>query len=91
MVRDGFVLRYDTQETDEGLPPGEGVFLPCGFWLADACALMGRHGAARQLLEKLLGLQNDVGLLSEEYDSSEKRLVGNFPQSLSYVSGEHCP
>jgi GH15 family glucan-1,4-alpha-glucosidase len=86
LVRDGFVLRYDTQETDDGLPPGEGVFLPCSFWLADAYALMGKHGAARQMFEKLLGLQNDVGLLSEEYDSSEKRLVGNFPQALSHMS-----
>ncbi len=86
LIRDGFVLRYDTHETDDGLPPGEGVFLPCSFWLADAYALSGRMDDAKKLFERLLGLRNDLGLLSEEYDPESNRLVGNFPQALSHVS-----
>ncbi len=86
LLRDGFVQRYDTQETDDGLPPGEGVFLPCSFWLADAYALSGRMQDARELFERLLKLQNDVGLLSEEYDLDTNRQVGNFPQALSHVA-----
>jgi len=86
LVRQGFVLRYETQRVDDGLPPGEGVFLACSFWLADTYKLMGRDSDAEQLLERLLPLQNDVGLLSEEYHLEEKRLVGNFPQAFSHVS-----
>ena len=83
---DGFVRRYDTQKTDDGLPPGEGVFLACSFWLVDALLLVGRADDARQLFERLLTLRNDVGLLSEEYDTGAKRLVGNFPQAFSHVA-----
>lgn len=70
----------------DALPPGEGVFLPCSFWLADDLALLGRHDEARRLFERLLALRNDVGLLSEEYDPGRRRLVGNFPQAFTHVS-----
>ncbi|WP_433604808.1 glycoside hydrolase family 15 protein [Dactylosporangium sp. CA-139114] len=87
LMEDGFVQRYTQHEdTDvDGLPPGEGAFLACTFWLADNYALMGRHEEARETFERLLALRNDVGLLSEEYDTQEKRLVGNFPQAFSHV------
>ena len=83
---DGFVARYKTQPGLDGLPPGEGVFLPCTFWLADNFALLGRRQEAEQLFEKLLGLCNDLGLISEEYEPSEHRLLGNFPQAFTHVS-----
>ena len=82
---DGFVLRYDTQTSDDGLPPGEGAFLLCSFWLADALLLCGRVDEARELFERLLTLRNDVGLIAEEYDTGAKRLVGNFPQAFSHI------
>jgi GH15 family glucan-1,4-alpha-glucosidase len=85
LVRDGFVDRYPTLPEVDGLPPGEGAFLVCTFWLADNLALQGRYREARNLFERLLGLCNDVGLLSEEYDSETGRLVGNFPQAFSHV------
>ncbi|GAA3955467.1 glycoside hydrolase family 15 protein [Actinoplanes auranticolor] len=87
LLKDGFVQRY-TQHPDtdvDGLPPGEGAFLACTFWLADNYALMGRHDEAREVFERLLALRNDVGLLSEEYDTEAGRLVGNFPQAFSHV------
>jgi GH15 family glucan-1,4-alpha-glucosidase len=83
---DGFVRRYDTHTTDDGLPPGEGAFLACSFWLVDALLLSGRGDDARQLFERLLTLRNDVGLLSEQYDTGAKRLVGNFPQAFSHIA-----
>jgi GH15 family glucan-1,4-alpha-glucosidase len=83
---DGFVLRYDTARTDDGLPPGEGAFLACSFWLADAYVLLGRMDDARKLFERLLALCNDLGLLSEEFDVARGRLVGNFPQAFSHVA-----
>jgi GH15 family glucan-1,4-alpha-glucosidase len=83
---DGLVRRYDTVETRDGLPPGEGFFLACSFWLADSFFLTGRREDARQLFERLLTLRNDVGLLSEEYDPHAKRLVGNFPYALSHIA-----
>jgi GH15 family glucan-1,4-alpha-glucosidase len=83
---DGFVLRYASGHVADGLPEGEGVFLPCSFWLADNLALMGQTGEARALFERLLGLSNDVGLLSEEYDPKAKRLLGNFPQAFTHVA-----
>ena len=87
LVRDGFVLRYRTQENNvDGLPGGEGVFLPCSFWLADCLHLMGRTTEARDLFERLLALRNDLGLLAEEYDPRAKRQLGNFPQAFTHVA-----
>ena len=83
LVNDGFVMRYASDV--DGLPPGEGVFLACTFWLADNLALQNRYTEARETFERLLELRNDVGLLSEEYDTSARRLVGNFPQAFSHV------
>jgi GH15 family glucan-1,4-alpha-glucosidase len=86
LVRDGFVMRYDTEKSEDGLPPGEGAFLPCSFWLADNYALAGEREKARELFGRLTGLCNDVGLLSEEYDPATRRLVGNFPQAFSHIA-----
>jgi GH15 family glucan-1,4-alpha-glucosidase len=86
LLRDGFVMRYDTQETDDGLPPGEGAFLACSFWLVDVYMLQGRVADAGRLFRKLIALRNDLGLLSEEYDPRAQRLVGNFPQAFSHMA-----
>jgi GH15 family glucan-1,4-alpha-glucosidase len=86
LTTDGFVARYSTKDNVDGLPPGEGMFLPCTFWLADNLALMGRVEEARTLFERLLDLTNDVGLLAEEYDPVAKRQLGNFPQAFTHVS-----
>jgi GH15 family glucan-1,4-alpha-glucosidase len=86
LLNDGFVHRYRTHESIDGLPPGEGAFLPCTFWLADNYLLQGRIEEARTLFERLLELCNDVGLLAEEYDPAAKRQLGNFPQAFSHVS-----
>jgi GH15 family glucan-1,4-alpha-glucosidase len=83
---DGFVLRYDTRHARDGLPPGEGAFLACSFWLADNMVLQGRTEDARRLFDRLLGLCNDVGLLAEEYDPAAGRQLGNFPQALSHLA-----
>ena len=86
LMEDGLVMRYRPEEKRvDGLPGGEGVFLPCSFWLADCMQLTGRKAEARQLFERLLALRNDVGLLSEEYDPKEKRQLGNFPQAFTHV------
>ncbi len=85
LVHDGFVDRYRTDETIDGLPKGEGAFLLCSFWLADNYALAGRQREAHELFEMLLSLRNDVGLLSEEYDPRNRRMLGNFPQAFSHV------
>jgi GH15 family glucan-1,4-alpha-glucosidase len=85
LKHDGLVARYLTGPGVDGLPPGEGAFLACSFWLADCLHLLGRDGEARELFERLLSLRNDVGLLSEEYDPGRRRLVGNFPQAFSHV------
>lgn len=85
-MADGFVLRYRTREHVDGLRPGEAAFLPCSFWLADNLAMSGRQDDAVELFEKLMALRNDVGLLSEEYDPSKRRLVGNCPQAFSHIS-----
>jgi GH15 family glucan-1,4-alpha-glucosidase len=85
LMANGFVLRYPTAPHVDGLPTGEGAFLPCTFWLADNLALQGRLGEAQEIFERLLALRNDVGLLSEEYDPVARRLVGNFPQAFSHV------
>ncbi len=86
LLVNGFVQRYDTAASDDGLPPGEGAFLACSFWLADNYALVGRSHDARALFERLLALRNDVGLLAEEYDPRLQRQVGNFPQAFSHVA-----
>jgi GH15 family glucan-1,4-alpha-glucosidase len=84
--RDGFVSRYSTAETDDGLSGDEGQFLACSFWLVSALARNGRADEARTLFERLLGLTNDLGLLAEEYDVARQRQVGNFPQAFSHLA-----
>jgi GH15 family glucan-1,4-alpha-glucosidase len=88
LCTEGLVLRYDTDHPSnvDGLPPGEGAFLACSFWLADNLALMGRHDDAREQFERLLTLRNDLGLLAEEYDPKAGRQLGNFPQAFSHVA-----
>ena len=86
LIADGFVYRYDSALTDDGLPAGEGAFLACTFWLADNYLLQGRHAEARRLFDRLLAIRNDVGLLAEEYHPSLGRQVGNFPQAFSHVA-----
>jgi GH15 family glucan-1,4-alpha-glucosidase len=86
LLRDGLVLRYLTDRGTDGLPEGEGIFLPCSFWLADVYIQMGRREDALCLFERLLAIRNDLGLLSEEYDPASKRLLGNFPQAFSHLS-----
>jgi GH15 family glucan-1,4-alpha-glucosidase len=86
LTREGLVSRYSTDHTDDGLPGGEGQFLACSFWLVGALALGGRVKEARALFERLLGLTNDLGLLSEEYDVERQRHVGNFPQAFSHFA-----
>jgi len=86
LTEDGLVKRYDTATSGDGLPAGEGVFLACSFWLVDNLVLLKRRKDARGLFERLLGLRNDVGLLSEEYDPRSGRLLGNFPQSFSHIA-----
>lgn len=82
----GFVRRYDTEDTNDGLEPGEGVFLACSFWLVDAYIAIGRRADAETLFDRLLALRNDLGLLAEEYDTDKHRQVGNFPQAFSHVA-----
>jgi GH15 family glucan-1,4-alpha-glucosidase len=86
LLVDGLVRRYDTAESEDGLPSDEGIFLACSFWLVDAYVLLGRKDDARRLFERLLTIRNDVGLLSEEYDPRTGRLLGNFPQALSHIA-----
>ncbi|HYY82207.1 MAG TPA: glycoside hydrolase family 15 protein [Actinomycetes bacterium] len=88
LMVDGFVLRYhpDGAQQVDGLPPGEGAFLACSFWLADNLAMMGRRKEAEEVFERLLRLRNDVGLLAEEYDPADRRQLGNFPQAFSHVA-----
>jgi GH15 family glucan-1,4-alpha-glucosidase len=86
LMRGGFVMRYNTAKARDGLPPGEGVFLACSFWMVASLKAVGRKREATSLFEKLLKLRNDVGLLSEEYDVSGKRFAGNFPQAFSHIA-----
>ena len=86
LLHGGLVLRYKTEDIEDGLPPGEGAFLPCSFWLADNYMLLGQHTKAKRLFEKLVALQNDVGLFAEEYDPRAKRMLGNFPQAYSHIA-----
>jgi GH15 family glucan-1,4-alpha-glucosidase len=85
LMSNGFVRRYRPKEHIDGLPPGEGVFVACSFWLADNYELQGRHDDAHRLFDRLLGVRNDLGLLAEEYDPEQRRLLGNFPQAFSHV------
>jgi GH15 family glucan-1,4-alpha-glucosidase len=86
LVVDGeFVLRYESEQTRDGLPPGEGAFLACSFWLIDNYLLQDRHADARALFDRLLARCNDVGLLAEEIDPLTGRMLGNFPQAYSHV------
>jgi GH15 family glucan-1,4-alpha-glucosidase len=82
----GLVLRYETETGVDGLPPGEGAFLACSFWLADNYLMLGRKADATRLFHRLKRHANDVGLLAEEYDPKEKRMLGNFPQAFSHVA-----
>ncbi|MBW8759932.1 MAG: glycoside hydrolase family 15 protein [Burkholderiales bacterium] len=86
LLRDGLVLRYDTGDGHDGLPPGEGAFLACSFWLADNYLLQDRIDEAQALFDRLLGFRNDVGLLAEEYDPVAQRQLGNFPQAFSHLA-----
>jgi GH15 family glucan-1,4-alpha-glucosidase len=86
LMRDGLVLRYNTANVNDGLPPGEGVFLACSFWMVSSLKAIGREADARKLFDDLLKLTNDMGLFSEEYDPRAKRLVGNFPQAFSHIA-----
>jgi GH15 family glucan-1,4-alpha-glucosidase len=86
LLVDGFVRRYDPGRTDDGLGEGEGVFLACSFWIADAYAMTGRVDEAKTLFQRLLGLRNELGLLAEEYDPRHRRMLGNFPQAYSHVA-----
>jgi GH15 family glucan-1,4-alpha-glucosidase len=86
LMVDGLVLRYRTDDSVDGLPPGEGAFVACSFWLADAYRMLGRQEEAERLFEHLLSFRNDVGLLAEEYDPRARRQFGNFPQGFSHVA-----
>ena len=85
LLHDGIVQRYRTHPDVDGLPPGEGAFIACSFWLADNYVLQGRVAEAERLFERLLALCNDVGLMAEEYDPAAGRMLGNFPQAFSHV------
>jgi GH15 family glucan-1,4-alpha-glucosidase len=84
-MENGFVGRYTQDPAVDGLPHGEGTFLPCSFWLVDNYELQGRRAEAVKMFERLLEVRNDVGLLAEEYDPKTKRQLGNFPQAFSHV------
>jgi GH15 family glucan-1,4-alpha-glucosidase len=86
LMPDGLVLRYKTTQVDDGLPPGEGVFLACSFWMVSSLHAIGRTRDAKKLFTRLLKLRNKLGLLSEEYDPASKRMVGNFPQAFSHIA-----
>jgi GH15 family glucan-1,4-alpha-glucosidase len=86
LVADGFVMRHDPAETELDLEHGEGAFLACSFWLADCYVLLERHDEATALLDRLLALRNDLGLLAEEYDPGLGRQLGNFPQAFSHIA-----
>jgi len=86
LLVNGLVLRYSTASRVDNLPPGEGAFLPCSFWLADNLSLIGRQADAEALFERLLALRNDLGLLSEEYEPRSKTMLGNFPQALTHMA-----
>ncbi|MEO8171037.1 MAG: glycoside hydrolase family 15 protein, partial [Oxalobacteraceae bacterium] len=89
LMVDGLVLRYSSAAGVDALPPGEGAFLPCSFWLADCLVLSGRRKQGEALFERLLALCNDLGLLAEEYDVRERHMLGNFPQALTHMALIH--
>jgi GH15 family glucan-1,4-alpha-glucosidase len=86
LTRDGFVARYDNESADDGLDGDEGAFIACTLWFADGLHLAGRDNQAREVLERVLALRNDVGLLAEEYDPGLSRQLGNVPQAYSHVA-----
>jgi GH15 family glucan-1,4-alpha-glucosidase len=87
LVRDGFVMRYiPDEDAADGLPPGEGAFLACSFWLVIDLAMLGHIDEARALFDRLLSLKNDLGLFAEEYDQEHERLIGNFPQAFTHLT-----
>jgi GH15 family glucan-1,4-alpha-glucosidase len=86
LVREGFVMRYNTHGVDDGLRPGEGAFLACSFWLCDAYISIGRRADANKLFSRLLAIRNELGLLAEEYEPREQRHQGNFPQAFSHIA-----
>lgn len=90
LIDDEFVLRYETDDVDDGLPAGEGAFLACSFWLVDNYIMQGRLADARRLFDRLLSRCNDVGLFSEEFDPETGRMLGNFPQAYSHVGVINC-
>ena len=90
LMKDGLVLRYDTNDGGDGLPAGEGAFLACSFWLSSVLCLQGREGEARDLFQRLLDLRNPLGLTAEEYDSEAKRQLGNYPQAFTHLSMAHA-
>jgi GH15 family glucan-1,4-alpha-glucosidase len=90
LTKSGLVERYDAHASPDGLPAGEGTFLACSFWMVSCLWLIGRHDEATKLFERLLGLSNDVGLFSEEWDVQQNRMVGNFPQALSHIALAHA-
>jgi GH15 family glucan-1,4-alpha-glucosidase len=90
LINDEFVLRYETEDAVDGLSPGEGAFLICSFWLVDNYILQGRYQEARRLFDRLLSRCNDVGLLAEEFDPLNGRMLGNFPQAYSHVGLINC-
>jgi GH15 family glucan-1,4-alpha-glucosidase len=89
LVREGFVLRYQTDQTGDGLTGSEGAFLACSFWLVDSYAYSGRRREAEALFDRLLGLRNDLGLLAEEFEPRTGRQIGNFPQAFSHLALVH--
>jgi GH15 family glucan-1,4-alpha-glucosidase len=86
LMFNGLVMRYRTERSADGFPPGEGAFLACSYWLVDNLVLQGRVGEAQALFDRLAGYANDVGLMSEQYDVRAKRMVGNFPQAFSHIA-----
>jgi GH15 family glucan-1,4-alpha-glucosidase len=86
LMQDGLVMRYDHSKSEDGLAGSEGKFLACSFWMVSNLKMIGRDEDARKLFEHLLSLCNDTGLLSEEFDTRQKRMVGNFPQAFSHIA-----
>jgi GH15 family glucan-1,4-alpha-glucosidase len=90
LTKDGLVRRYIPAKSPDGLKGGEGTFLPCSFWLVVCLYLLGRKDEALTMFDRLLALRNEMGLLSEEYDPVQKRMLGNFPQALTHLSLAHA-